>query len=208
VHSGQFVHGFTGTLLKLSQLGQYGVQLFFIISALTIYLTLHSHLLKNGETIKSWYVRRFFRIAPLYYVAIAAYALDHAIERRVVKIYDGGLDPRAILANIGFVHGLIPLGNNNVVPGGWSIGVEMSFYLFAPCLFLLLTRKTWWPWAMGVLVVMLELASSMFARRFLGLAHIPNNTFAFTGVRLDVEQIQLVMEVGLVGSVEIGLKGA
>jgi len=34
------------------------------------------------------------------------------------------------------------------------------------------------------------------------------NAGNFISVRLDVEQIQLVSEVGLVGSVEIGLKGA
>jgi peptidoglycan/LPS O-acetylase OafA/YrhL len=179
VHSGQFIHGFTGVPFELSQLGQYGVQLFFVISAITICLTLRSHLLKKRETIISWYIRRLFRIMPLYYAAILVYAIDHILQRQFLKIDDGGLAPLAILANVGFVHAWLPGGNNNVVPGGWSIGVEMSFYIIAPALFLIVARKTWWPWAVGAFLVVLEVVSKSFASRYLGLDQIPNNTFAY-----------------------------
>ncbi len=34
-----------------------------------------------------------------------------------------------------FLHGWVPSAFNSVVPGGWSIGVEMTFYLIFPALF-------------------------------------------------------------------------
>ena len=42
-----------------------------------------------------------------------------------------------VLLNMVFLHALSPTAINNVVPGGWSIGVEMLFYMIAPLLFFL-----------------------------------------------------------------------
>lgn len=78
------------------------------------------------------------RIAPLCYVAIAIYglinwgALRSGYESAWVL---GAHSPAAILLNVLFLHALSPAAINNVVPGGWSIGVEMLFYLLAPLIF-------------------------------------------------------------------------
>jgi peptidoglycan/LPS O-acetylase OafA/YrhL len=85
-----------------------------------------------------FYIKRFFRIAPLGYVAIAIYglinwgALRSGYERAWVL---GAHSPADILLNVLFLHALSPSAINNVVPGGWSIGVEMLFYLLAPLIF-------------------------------------------------------------------------
>ena len=42
-----------------------------------------------------------------------------------------------IVANILFIYTWIPSANNSVVPGGWSIGVEMCFYVLVPFIWLL-----------------------------------------------------------------------
>jgi peptidoglycan/LPS O-acetylase OafA/YrhL len=42
-----------------------------------------------------------------------------------------------ILLNLFFLHGLYPHANNNVVPGGWSIGTEILFYVMFPTIFML-----------------------------------------------------------------------
>ena len=39
-----------------------------------------------------------------------------------------------------YTHGWTPESINSVVPGGWSIAVEMTFYLCLPLLFVLLTN--------------------------------------------------------------------
>jgi peptidoglycan/LPS O-acetylase OafA/YrhL len=44
---------------------------------------------------------------------------------------------KSIIANLLFLNGLYAPGNNNIVPGGWSVGTEMLFYLIFPLIFLL-----------------------------------------------------------------------
>jgi len=60
----------------LARMGQYGVQLFFVISAITIFMTLgvdSARYRAASHVAARFYIKRFFRIAPLYYVAILAY---------------------------------------------------------------------------------------------------------------------------------------
>ena len=51
-----------------------------------------------------------------------------------------------MLATVFFAHGWSPTTINSVVPGGWSIAVEMNFYLLVPSLFRWLTslRRCVW----------------------------------------------------------------
>ncbi|RYZ28516.1 MAG: acyltransferase [Chitinophagaceae bacterium] len=104
---------------KMMEAFKYGVQLFFVISAFTIFYSLY----RSDTSTHNFFVRRFFRIAPLYFVAVAAYGF----------LYDS--DAAGIGSNLVFLHGLSPKYINSVVPGGWSIGVEMLFYCLVPLLF-------------------------------------------------------------------------
>jgi peptidoglycan/LPS O-acetylase OafA/YrhL len=49
----------------------------------------------------------------------------------------GAHSPADVVLSVLFLHALSPSAINNVVPGGWSIGVEMVFYLLAPLAFFL-----------------------------------------------------------------------
>lgn len=144
VHSGQAAHC-TGLLLSITAAGQYGVQLFFIVSALTISATYEAHLDKYGNGRRSqfaWLVKRFFRIAPLYYAAAIFYPIEHyAIYVLSRHAYGHVTAPADIIANLLFAHTWVPSANNAVVPGGWSIGVEMFFYLLVPFIWLLPFRR-------------------------------------------------------------------
>lgn len=104
--------------------GVFGVQLFFIISAYTLFYTLHHY--KKSKT--NFYLRRFFRIAPAYYAAISFYSYYNRTW---------GLGE---LLNFTFLHGFSPKNINSIVPGGWSIGIEMVFYLLVPFLFEYITN--------------------------------------------------------------------
>ena len=145
VHCSQIFPDLVGPVRVMADGGQYGVQLFFIVSALTICLTYGRAVGDNPmpvvETL-GWYARRFFRIAPLYYYGVGLYALifygmTHLGSHLEIP------SPVAYLCNLLFIHTWVPVAQNDVVPGGWSIGVEMFFYGVVPFVFLKLDRPVW-----------------------------------------------------------------
>lgn len=114
--------------------GRMGVQLFFIASAYTLCLSTEQ---REGEknAIKKFYLRRYFRIFPVYYFGILLYFL--------VRLYFNDLKDFTfvnVTSNLLFLHGLAPSVNNSIVPGGWSIGIEMLFYSIFPFLFIFLNK--------------------------------------------------------------------
>ncbi|KPU54859.1 acyltransferase family protein [Pseudomonas fluorescens] len=118
-------------------LGQFGVQLFFVVSAFTLCMSFER---RSGErnSVSAFYIRRFFRIAPLYYMGIAIYFVVRYLDSQysATALFGvGSYTLKNIMANVFFVHGFVPDANNTIVPGGWSIGTEMAFYLIFPMLF-------------------------------------------------------------------------
>lgn len=89
---------------------------------------------KNRREEKSptgnFFIRRFFRIAPVYYLALLLYQLAWSTE------FKSGI----VLSNIFFVHGFSPYWINSGIPGGWSVGVEMTFYLLFPFVVVFITN--------------------------------------------------------------------
>lgn len=122
---------------SIANLGQYGVQCFFVISAITIAASIEHDAQRfhtTREVLRHFYVKRIARIAPLYYLAILGYStIDY-----FVRLLHGHLqlphDFSDVVLNILFLHEWFPTATDSVVPGGWSIGVEMFFYAFAPAL--------------------------------------------------------------------------
>jgi peptidoglycan/LPS O-acetylase OafA/YrhL len=104
-----------------------------------------------------FYLRRFFRIAPVYYVLLAvAFALagplnelsaQNAVDNPRPWSDQEFVDPARtkidwinVLMHITFVFGLFPVfASNNMLPD-WSIGLEMQFYAVFPFLMLLFRR--------------------------------------------------------------------
>ncbi len=119
------------TVASLVREGARGVQLFFLLSALTLFLSFKNRFSKEQFPIRNFFIRRFFRIAPMYYVAICYYTLQSGLEAiaapNVVASYIG--------SHVLFLHGFSPYWISSVVPGGWSVGIEMMFYVILPLLF-------------------------------------------------------------------------
>ncbi|MDH6354098.1 peptidoglycan/LPS O-acetylase OafA/YrhL [Dysgonomonas sp. PH5-45] len=120
-------------LCRIISAGRYGVQLFFIVSALTLFM---SHNNRKGETqpVKKFFIRRFFRIAPMYYLAIIYFTFDQFIGFDFSNLDFSLIPLKALLSSILFVNSLFPFYANLYVPGGWSVSVEFIFYLFVPFL--------------------------------------------------------------------------
>jgi len=116
--------------------GGLGVTLFFIVSAYTL---CHSHFRRQGKDphpLRAFYVRRLARIAPMYWLAILLYALGPQLLPApwLNDFAPEGHRPADYVANVLFLHGWRPNALNSVVPGGWSIAVEMMFYAAFPLL--------------------------------------------------------------------------
>lgn len=135
VHTAQQIEG-DMFLRSIAKYGQMGVQLFFVVSAFTLCYSFESRK-KEGNKIFNFYIRRFFRIAPVYYFGIILYFILSIILGNVWNKSNDFLD---IIVNIFFLNGLVPSSNNNVVPGGWSIGTEILFYAIFPLIYHLFVK--------------------------------------------------------------------
>ncbi len=131
-HTAVVVAPGSNLLTMVKEQGARGVQLFYIASALTIFLSMRGRAGEEDAT-RKFFIRRFFRIAPLFYLAMIAYLIGYGFGPRAGAPY--GLNGWHILWTATFLNGWHPEMINSVVPVGWSIAVEMTFYLFAPLLF-------------------------------------------------------------------------
>lgn len=110
--------------------GDLGVQLFFILSSFTLFNSYSKRKIEEGITVnRNFFIRRFFRIAPYYYVA----GFIYVIYRLFFK--NQSVSVENLISNYTFTNGIYLPGINDIPPGGWSIGVEMLFYLMIPLLF-------------------------------------------------------------------------
>lgn len=131
-HTAVIVQPGSNLLTMIKEQGARGVQLFYIASALTIFLSMRGRAQEDDPT-RKFFIRRFFRIAPLFYLAIVAYVLGYGFGPRAGASY--GINGWHILWTAVFLNGWHPEMINSVIPVGWSIAVEMTFYLIAPFLF-------------------------------------------------------------------------
>lgn len=111
--------------------GKLGVQLFFLVSALTMCRMWEQRQDENHRTFK-FYIRRFMRIAPMFWLAIAFYVAIEGVGPSVWAPF--GMTSTDIALTALFLHNFSLHAINNVVPGGWSIAVEMMFYAIFPLL--------------------------------------------------------------------------
>jgi len=121
---------------KLTNFGWHGVQLFFLASALTLMMSWHRVRVHDGVFVRSFFIRRFLRIAPMYYAGAAIYFIA---EPPV-----SGFNLPQMLISFTFLNTWRPewipkTPGWMVVPGGWSIGVEFTFYALFPLLAALVT---------------------------------------------------------------------
>ncbi|GAB6011122.1 acyltransferase family protein [Viscerimonas tarda] len=118
---------------KIVENGQLGVQLFFIVSAFTLVMSYQNRLNEKNRT-TNFFIRRFFRIAPMYHLAILFVTVDILLGWNIYNPRLEEIDVVELLTNISFTNGFVPAYINRYVPGGWSIAVEFSFYLLLPLL--------------------------------------------------------------------------
>ena len=100
-----------------------GVQLFFVTSAIALMFSRLAHRERNATP---FFIRRFFRIAPMFWAAIPVFYFQHLLT---------GVAPAnvaQIVSTATFTHWVKLQWIDSAVPGSWSIACEVIFYLFFP----------------------------------------------------------------------------
>lgn len=146
-------------------LGKAGVDLFFVLSGFLItYLLLQEKNNNNGHlNISKFYLRRIFRIWPLYYlIMIISFVVIPVISKLSVFEYNSSLlnsinnPANYSFKTIALYMGFLPQFGNVVVGASqsWSIGIEEQFYLVMPLAITVFRKK--------VFFILVLLASLVF----------------------------------------------
>lgn len=116
--------------LDINNTFQYGVQLFFIVSAFTLMMS-HDNRRNESQATKKFFIRRIFRIVPMWYLAIA-YTTLIVLDFDLSNFNWSTFPKKALLGDLFFFNSLVPSTINRFVMGGWSITNEFTFYLCLP----------------------------------------------------------------------------
>jgi peptidoglycan/LPS O-acetylase OafA/YrhL len=167
----------TGYKVGLFAQPDLAVEVFIIISGFL--MTYHYQLRESREPwdrVSTWtifWIRRFFRIAPLYYVclALALWFGPDLWQNRLdaAAVFPGGVEEQMryadryldqsltnILLHVTFLFGATWTHNFQTPLPDWSIGLEMQYYAVLPLMMLLVLKS-------GRLVAMAGLVAVMWA---------------------------------------------
>lgn len=149
LHVSREIPLFPRSWATLADAGGTGVKLFFAASAFTLFMSL-DHRRTEPHRLELFFLRRFLRIAPMYILGMIMYAALGWARGRAYAT-GSGFD---VFLNLVLLHGLFPSAYFGLVPGGWSIGVEVLFYLMLPALMGIISKARYlvlaWIVAVGV----------------------------------------------------------
>ncbi len=113
----------------MGRVGVYCVSMFYVLSGLTLFLVYENRLSLNVSSLKSFFIKRIFRIFPLIWLVLIFH----------VFFYFASLDLNWYLKSFTGIFSItdwslsLPLGM-------WSIGSELAFYLFFPLLLFVMKK--------------------------------------------------------------------
>jgi len=145
-----------GLAMRVLNFGWVGVDLFFVLSGYLIAGQLFAAVAGGREvSLSAFYIRRFLRTLPNYYVVLAVYGL---LPMLLSAIPATPLGKYTIFAQ--------NFGVPAVFSPSWSLCVEEQFYLLFPIVVVLLTRSRWAGLgvsiAAGILIVEIAIRSSIW----------------------------------------------
>ena len=144
--------------------GMLAVDVFFIISGFLItYLLLREEREKKSINIKKFYIRRVFRLLPVYFLAIFTYlAVGLTVPGQEIQV------PRIINALPYYLtlrNEYVPADADFALGHSWSLSVEEKFYIIWPALFFLIFRSRaarWIPFFIALALGLLLFESKLY----------------------------------------------
>ncbi len=133
VHVGVLFRTTSPIITLIFSCAQFGVQLFFLISAYTMCLTYEARVGKEHTPRIKFWLRRYFRLALPFWFAIMLYQIFRLTGSPDYTASSGA--PIDLLLSMLLLHGFWPASFGAAVPGGGSIATEVCFYLLFPFLF-------------------------------------------------------------------------
>lgn len=120
-------------------IGANGVQLFFIISAYLTYSSLNHYYGDNRKDITirttvKWWLRKFIRLIPLYYISIVLYLLFSESGAYWLGS-EGKISIANVMSHLLFLNGFHPYYINSILGVEWYLADLAIFYFIAPFLY-------------------------------------------------------------------------
>lgn len=116
----------------LGKMGIYGVSTFFVLSGISLAI-IYDKTLVCSDGIKSFFVRRIFRILPLMWLATSIILIMRIRGQAMPSMYTTFLNYTTLF---GFIE-----PNAYLTTGAWSIGNKMVFYAFMPLMIFLYNKS-------------------------------------------------------------------
>lgn len=117
--------------------GALGVAVFFFVSGFCIHLS-HRRSAETGY--KFFFLRRFFRLYPAYFLALCFFAF--VFPMTAIQL-NSPINIAQFFSHVLMVHNLDPRSFYGINGTFWTLGVEVQLYLIYPLLLLLARRLGW-----------------------------------------------------------------
>jgi peptidoglycan/LPS O-acetylase OafA/YrhL len=131
-HLSLFSFGESDASTFIARVKIYAVSIFYVLSGLTLYIANTKLLELTKNSLIEFYLKRFFRIFPLLWLAtMFTYLLKSSPDMYTIK---------HLIVNITIVPGMLR-ADAFEANGAWSIGNELFFYVFFPVLFFIYKKS-------------------------------------------------------------------
>lgn len=135
VHTAQHNHLFPSWTEPIFLRGGNGMQMFYILSSLGLFWSMKKRIKNEPHPWRNFYLRRFFRLAPLFYTICFFYLINSQFRTPLWSVHPQQLTAVAAASHLFFLHGVNPYWMEILIPGGSFVSTLALFYLLFPLIY-------------------------------------------------------------------------
>ena len=126
----------------LVNFGMYGVYLFFVLGGASTVLA-QGHKIFTEDGLKEFFIGRVARLYPLFLLVMLLHFINSSLSLGIT-LRDGLI----FFINSSLMYGWAQPGFLPIIEGGWYLGIEFSFFMVFPILYMLARSGGWWFFAL------------------------------------------------------------